>query len=105
MLDHSERRRLRDIERALEIEDPAFAERIKGTAPATGRAWHPMKALMIAVLALSALGLLINPLVTAVGVSIALTAFCVRFARRWIDKPPRDHGDEADDPGSQPLAP
>lgn len=105
MLDHSERRQLRDIERALEIEDPAFVERLKGTTPATGEAWHPMKALMIAGLTLSVLGLLINPLVTAVGVSIAMTAFCVRFALRRIDKPPRDHGDETDDPGSQPLAP
>jgi hypothetical protein len=108
MLDHSEQRRLREIERMLETDDPAFAQRLTSTSTQrdpTGPQ-HRMKVLMIIGGSLALAGLLVHPLVVAVGLSIALTAFWIRVGTAWIERSnARDNEDDSTDDSGGEVVP
>jgi hypothetical protein len=108
MLEPSERRRLEEIERALRLDDPEFAERIDARPRRRPAISRPLYVLMFAGVVVTACGPFASVLYAA-GLSITLTALSVWLTTSWLHRaattpvePDTDPGDE-DDPGPGEL--
>jgi len=97
-MDYWERHRLHEIERALETEDPELAERLAAAPrppPVDGK-HRRMNELMVAGAVVALLGLLVHPVLFALGLTVALTAFWMRVGLAALDRQSPEQRDEGD---------
>lgn len=106
MLEPSELRILREIERGLRTDDPAFAERIDAGARSFRWRFGHLYTLMAVGVAVTLCGPM-APGCYSVGLAIALTGLSVRLVMSWLDRrgvaadDRRDRGDPG--PGEVPI--
>jgi hypothetical protein len=100
MLNHSEQRRLKAIERSLEQDDPELAERLRiaaWTTPA-GQGSRYLTTIAVGGLVLALVGLLLGPALIFLGLSFAVAGFWLRLVLNWSTGP--DQHDGANGPDS-----
>lgn len=97
MINHDEERRLREIERSLERDDPAFAARIRTIQTAkTSPLVRCATRLTIVGLVVTIIGFLTSPTLAATGVLLAVTGLALHLAVSAFTQTVRLRGDSGE---------
>ncbi len=88
MLSSFEQRQLRAIERSLETNDPVWAERIRNTDHVSSAelGLRNLSAVAMAGAVLAVVGLVVSPLVVALGVAVTVLGLSMRLVLDWVSR-------------------
>ena len=88
MLSSFEERQLRAIERSLETDDPVWADRIRNADRVSSAqlGLRNLSAVAVAGAALAVVGLVVSPLVVALGVAMFVLGLAMRLVLGWVSR-------------------